>query len=88
MNPRSSINIEVLQTKHLGLIVAVVLAILAINSPTQAQVLYGSIVGNVKDKSDAVVSGATVRITNKKTNVTREQTAVSIFPRCKRAHTS
>ncbi|MFN0084219.1 MAG: TonB-dependent receptor domain-containing protein [Blastocatellia bacterium] len=38
----------------------------------EAQVLYGSIVGNVKDKSDAVISGATVKITNKGTNQTRE----------------
>jgi hypothetical protein len=37
-----------------------------------AQVLYGSIVGNVRDNSDAVVAGATVRITHKETNQTRE----------------
>jgi outer membrane receptor protein involved in Fe transport len=39
---------------------------------TNAQVLYGSMVGNVKDKSDAVVAGATVKITHKQTNQTRE----------------
>ena len=38
----------------------------------EAQVLYGSIVGNVTDKSDAAISGATVKITNKGTNQTRE----------------
>ncbi|MDX2030596.1 MAG: carboxypeptidase regulatory-like domain-containing protein [Blastocatellia bacterium] len=38
----------------------------------EAQVLYGSIVGNVTDKSDAVISGASVKITNKGTNQSRE----------------
>jgi hypothetical protein len=37
-----------------------------------AQVLYGSIVGNVTDNSNAVVAGATVKITNKGTNQVRE----------------
>ncbi len=37
-----------------------------------AQTLYGSIVGNVTDKSGAVVAGATVKITNKATNQVRE----------------
>ena len=45
---------------------------LALPQAAHAQVLYGSIVGNVKDKSDAVVSDATVRITHKETNQTRE----------------
>ena len=39
-----------------------------------AQVLYGSIVGNVTDNSNAVVAGATVKITNKATNQVRETT--------------
>jgi outer membrane receptor protein involved in Fe transport len=38
----------------------------------RAQVLYGSIVGNVKDNSDAAVVGATVKITHKETGQTRE----------------
>jgi hypothetical protein len=38
----------------------------------EAQVLYGSIVGNVRDNNDAVVGGATVKITNKQTNQSRE----------------
>jgi len=37
-----------------------------------AQVLYGSIVGNVMDNSGAAVTGATVRITNKATNQSRD----------------
>jgi hypothetical protein len=45
---------------------------LALPAAAHAQVLYGSIVGNVNDKSDAIVAGATVKITNKETNQTRE----------------
>lgn len=45
---------------------------LAAPPAANAQVLYGSIVGNVNDKSDAIVAGATVKITNKETNQTRE----------------
>jgi hypothetical protein len=57
---------------HSGLpLAALVLALLMAGS-TQAQVLYGSIVGNVTDKSDAAIAGATVKITNKATNQTRE----------------
>ncbi|MBS1787913.1 MAG: TonB-dependent receptor [Acidobacteria bacterium] len=43
-----------------------------VSGSSKAQVLYGSIVGNVKDKSDAVVSGATVKITHRETNKSRE----------------
>jgi hypothetical protein len=42
-----------------------------------AQVLYGSIVGNVKDNSESVVAGATVKIHHKETNQTRETTTRS-----------
>lgn len=41
--------------------------------PVQAQALYGSLVGNVVDETGAVVPGATVAITQKETNQTREQ---------------
>jgi hypothetical protein len=43
-------------------------------APARAQVLYGSIVGNVTDSSGATVPGATVTITSKETNLTREAT--------------
>src|SRR5262249_19589168 len=42
---------------------------------SNAQALYGSIVGAVKDRSDAVIPGATVKITHKETNQTRETAA-------------
>src|SRR5438067_3396364 len=40
----------------------------------RSQVLYGSIVGNVKDASEAAVAGATVTVTNSETNFTRQVT--------------
>src|SRR6185295_4747012 len=42
--------------------------------PGAAQVLYGSIVGNDRDASEAAVAGATVTITNPETNFTRQAT--------------
>ena len=41
-------------------------------SPVKAQILYGTIVGNVKDSQGAVIPGATVTATNTETNLTRE----------------
>jgi hypothetical protein len=43
-------------------------------SATIAQVLYGSIVGVVKDPQGGTVPGATITIVNKDTNLTRETT--------------
>ncbi|HEY8548526.1 MAG TPA: TonB-dependent receptor [Vicinamibacterales bacterium] len=40
-----------------------------------AQVLYGSITGNVTDSQGAVIPGATVTITNRDTGLTRETTS-------------
>lgn len=42
--------------------------------PADAQILYGSIVGNVKDSSDAPVPGAVVSVVSHGTNLSRETT--------------
>lgn len=47
---------------------------LAFVAPVRAQVLYGSIVGQVADSSSALVPGATVRITHRETNQSRVST--------------
>ncbi len=51
--------------------IVVVMACL-VPETARGQVLYGTIVGNVKDASQAAVPGATVTIINPKTNVSRE----------------
>src|SRR5574340_224626 len=53
---------------------AAVLCALAIPPAIYAQVLYGAVVGNVKDASDAVVTGAAVVITNSETRQSRQET--------------
>ncbi|PYT11711.1 MAG: hypothetical protein DMG59_25630, partial [Acidobacteria bacterium] len=53
-------------------LMAVLAGMLAVSRPVSAQILYGSIVGNVKDPSDAAVAGAKVTIVNKETSQTRE----------------
>jgi hypothetical protein len=40
-----------------------------------AQVLYGSLVGNVKDPSDAAVAGASITLTNRSTGIVRDTVA-------------
>ena len=52
--------------------VAVVLTVGALGPPLHAQVLYGSIVGNVSDATGAAVPGATVTITHLETKATRD----------------
>jgi hypothetical protein len=42
--------------------------------PAKAQILYGSVVGVVRDGTGAFIPGATVTIVNKDTNLTREAT--------------
>src|SRR5688572_21239644 len=59
-------------TRLLGYAIIAGLTILApVN--VSAQALYGSLVGNVVDETGAIVPGATVAITQKETNQTREQ---------------
>src|SRR5688572_4123335 len=55
-----------------GFILGAVITVLVLTQPAVAQILYGGVVGNVKDPSDAAIVGATVIITNKQTNQSRE----------------
>ena len=55
-------------------LVVAVLCVISLVSPVHAQVLYGSIVGNVTDSSGGAITGATVRLVNKGTGVTNEAT--------------
>ena len=53
--------------------IAISLIAIAVSAvPASAQILYGSIVGVVKDSTGLVLPGATVTIVNKETNLTRE----------------
>jgi TonB family protein len=63
---------------RIGTPLSVMLIALTLSQSSNAQALYGSIVGNVKDKSEAGVPGATVKITHKETNQTRETAASPI----------
>jgi hypothetical protein len=47
-------------------------------APCLAQVLYGSLVGNVIDESQGAVGGAQVTITNQETNLTRKTLANAV----------
>jgi hypothetical protein len=49
--------------------------LLVLSAPLAAQILYGSIVGVVKDAQGAVIPGATVTIVHQDTNLTREATS-------------
>lgn len=49
-----------------------IVSALTVPQACEAQQLYGSIVGNVKDSSDALISGATVTITNTSIGQSRE----------------
>jgi hypothetical protein len=53
-------------------IILTIISICASAAPAISQVLYGSIVGVVKDAQGAFVPGATVTIVNKETNLTRD----------------
>jgi hypothetical protein len=58
--------------KALGTLLAMLLTLGLTSSLASAQVLYGSLVGNVTDQNGAAVPGATVTITNKGTGQVRE----------------
>jgi len=61
------------RTKLISLaILLLAVGLLAQQSP--AQVLYGTLIGNVQDEKGAVVSGATVTVTNKGTGQVKETT--------------
>ena len=53
---------------------AVIVLAMRFIAPAHAQVLYGSIVGQVADTSNAAVPEATVRITHRETNQSRVAT--------------
>src|SRR5215813_1325182 len=57
--------------RHELLLLATALVTLSPRAVT-AQVLYGSIVGNVRDASDAAVAGTAVTVTNTETNFSRQ----------------
>ena len=61
----------------LALLAVVVVAILALAGPSDAQILYGSVVGNVTDSSHAGVPGATVTLINTNTNLAKETTTTA-----------
>lgn len=61
-----------LPAKALGALLAALLTVGLAPNPVNAQVLYGSLVGNVTDQNGAVVAGATVSLTNKNTGLARE----------------
>ena len=56
----------------LVLLAVLVVSILALAGPADAQILYGTLVGNVTDSSGAAVPGATVTLINTDTNLARE----------------
>jgi len=58
----------------LGRALALILLAVGAAQPAHAQVLYGSLAGNVTDSTGAVVVGATVRALNVGTNVTKAAT--------------
>src|SRR5262245_14072992 len=78
MNPRLFFKRSMGPFMRIGTSLSVLLIALTLSQSSDAQALYGSIAGNVKDISNAVIPGATVRITNKETNQTRETAASPI----------
>jgi Carboxypeptidase regulatory-like domain len=58
-----------------SLLPALLLCLTGMISNTQAQVLYGTVIGSVTDTAGSSVQGATVLLTNTGTNQTREVTS-------------
>jgi len=75
MNPRLLFKRLMGQLTRIGTPLLVLLIALTLSQTSNAQALSGSIVGNVKDISEAVISGAKVKITHKETNQSRETAA-------------
>ncbi len=57
-----------------GILALAAIACVLAAQPAAAQILYGSVVGNVKDPSDAPVPGAVVSVVSRATNLGRETT--------------
>jgi hypothetical protein len=62
----------------LRIFVTLVVSVMVTSSRGEAQILYGSIVGNVTDATDAVIPGASVTITHKETSQSRTTTANAV----------
>ncbi len=71
----------VVPTRTMVAIGASLLALVLASQPAAAQILYGSLVGNVADASGAVIPGAQVTVTNEGTGSSRagESTAAGTF---------
>ena len=61
-------------TRFVLVTLTIVMILLAADRFAHAQVLYGTLVGRVEDQSGAVLSGATVKVTNQATGQQREAT--------------
>src|SRR6266566_4062837 len=65
---------EIKKSLRPGILAAALVFLLSSPRPADAQVLYGSLVGNVRDPSGAAVPGATVSATQQETDQTRSTT--------------
>ena len=65
---------EIKKSLRAGTFAAALVFLLSSLRPANAQVLYGSLVGNVRDPSGAAVPGATVTATQQETDQTRSAT--------------
>ncbi len=64
--------ISAAHTGRLRIALAILMLLSMIPRPGEAQVLYGSLVGNVTEESQAAVPGAKVTVINTETNLTRQ----------------